>query len=333
MKKINIILNEKDYIEYVIRHGIGRKDKLSEVIKLLCSYYMHECNYSSDQTYDEVIEFFKKNYNRPPNSKIIDMIETYVKRAENRPLIQINNIPIYKSEMDIIESLETQDMQQAALGYVFVVRYNMLKTNTEYTYINCDPIDLINSCNIRGSEDTKLLLFGKLINTGYFAKAKSMNNMNTSVLFMETNTDQEPILKLTEFTDIGKQYRKYKGENYVKCEECGELFLFKGNQKYKICSKCKKKNSLIDKMYTCIECGKTFKRYGDRGKIPIKCPECAKYKKVEAKICVCEDCGKEFESHSRGEKSTRCPECKKKYRREYMRQLMKEKRKSKNVSS
>ena len=100
-----------------------------------------------------------------------------------------------------------------------------------------------------------------------------MRNDNTSirVTFIDTESPEE--LFVSDFRELGYEYLKYKGENFIRCAECG--ILTRGN-----------KNGT--------------KRY---------CKDCAAYTPQETKTVVCVDCGNQFIVKSLNRKTCRCNGC------------------------
>ena len=76
-------------------------------------------------------------------------------------------------------------------------------------------------------------------------------------------------------------FKDYKGDNFIRCADCG--ILTRGN-----------KNGT--------------KRY---------CKDCSGYTPQEMKTVVCVDCGEEFQVSAMANRTSRCQECYKEYRKKY----------------
>lgn len=337
--RINMILNEKEYVEKIIRKGKTREDNLMEVLKLMGMYYAQECNYSKKQIKEEFKEFYRKTYNKEPDHDMLKIFERYIKRADQRDLLQVDYIPIYPDEMETIKSLDNKITQRFLLTMICLARYHNYLKGTDFNYTNTDVYELAKLAQVPGNKDNKIEHFKILYKSGLVFLA---NSGNVRVDCMTSDETQEPVLKINRIKDIANQYKLYCGESYKPCEECGLLFRTIKDSKQPLCPKCRKAKSMEVRTFLCIDC-KTEFTSDCRGNLPKRCPICQNeyirqkkaeaYEPVEAKICVCEDCGKEFESHSRGKTSTKCPECYKIYRREYFRLAKQKERENKNVNS
>ena len=94
------------------------------------------------------------------------------------------------------------------------------------------------------------------------------------------NDDSDKVLFVYDFRALGYEYLQYKGDSFIRCQECGLLIRNnkRGTRKY--------------------------------------CKNCAGYIPQEYKMIICEDCGKEFEVDAKNNQSSRCSDCYAKHRRE-----------------
>lgn len=319
--KISMILNEKEYIERVINEGRKKSDNFFVVTKLLCIYYSQEYGYTKNKVNKKLIEFYEKENNKFPDYYTLDMFNKYSRKHTNqRKLLEVNFIPIYKSEMEIIQELDNKINQRLLFTMMCLARYNNYLRCADYNYTNNDRYKIAKLAAIPGSKDEKMDRFGELIDLGliYFSKKAC----NTRIDCMTDNFDQEIAIKITRIEDIANQYRLYCGEDYVYCEDCGLLFRNSSTKPAKKCPTCRKYDPAELRTFICADCGEEFLS-NCRGNIPVRCHTCRveykklKYKHVESKIIVCEDCGKEFSSEYRGNAPTKCQECREKYISEY----------------
>ena len=87
------------------------------------------------------------------------------------------------------------------------------------------------------------------------------------------NDDSEKVLFISDFRELGYEYLKYKGENFIRCRECGVLIRNNKAGTKKYCSKCSGYIPQEVKTVVCIDCGKEFKVPGNN-KRTIRCQEC-----------------------------------------------------------
>ena len=316
--KISMILNEKEYIERVINEGRKKSDNFFVVTKLLCIYYSQEYGYTKNKVNKKLIEFYEKENNKFPDYYTLDMFNKYSRKHTNqRKLLEVNFIPIYKSEMEIIQELDNKINQRLLFTMMCLARYNNYLRCADYNYTNNDRYKIAKLAAIPGSKDEKMDRFGELIDFGLVSYAK--RTLNTKVNCMTDNFDQEIAIKITRIEDIANQYRLYCGEDYVYCEDCGLLFRNSSTKPAKKCPACRKYDPVEPRKFLCVDCGEEFLSVC-RGNIPVRCDDCREcYEKnryvVESKIIMCEDCGKKFESNHRGNAPTKCPDCRVEYKK------------------
>ena len=109
--------------------------------------------------------------------------------------------------------------------------------------------------------------------------------MNCRVTFINDEDTEE--MFVSDFRELGYEYMAYKGDNFIRCRECG--ILTRGN-----------KNGT--------------RKY---------CKDCATYTPQETKTIVCEDCGIEFEVAGNNKRTTKCPCCYNEYRKNCIRDNVK----------
>ena len=96
------------------------------------------------------------------------------------------------------------------------------------------------------------------------------------VVFMDE--ESEKVIFVDDWRELGYYYRKYKGENIIKCEKCGKLARGNKNNTKKYCNCCA--GTIIEytpqfKHCRCMDCGKIFLiHYDERSR--KRCDECAK---------------------------------------------------------
>ena len=90
-----------------------------------------------------------------------------------------------------------------------------------------------------------------LENTGLISFSNKNDNLNMKVNFIDN--DNEVVLKIKDFRELGYEYQNYIGDgNFIRCSECGRLVRKKTNNQI-YCNNCAieinlKKQKIRDKM-------------------------------------------------------------------------------------
>jgi len=93
--------------------------------------------------------------------------------------------------------------------------------------------------NINTSIKRQSSVLGQLRDADMIRFSKQIDNLSVQVLFVDE--ESEPVLRVTDFRNLGYQYLKYHGEPYFECQNCSIVDkikdpIYNKNQKY--CTSC-----------------------------------------------------------------------------------------------
>lgn len=276
--------------EFVLKNGFTDNHIFNDA-RILALYYRDVLGYKPKKRAEELYEFFSKNipdFNEVLFYKLINKALNIAKNKKKK-LIDIDYIPIYKSEIEYIKNLSLEDnIKKVLLACLVKIKINkrISEILTEETYEgyflskNLSDNDILKISNVTKSKK-KLNIFYILESEGYITTYYSgSTRMN---IFYDIPVDEtEVALQIKDYNNIGYYYDYYIGKNIKFCEICGMPF------------RPKAKN------------GKYCKEH--QGYQPVN--------DIKTKIITCMDCGKEIEVDARNNTKTRCDECYKIYRRE-----------------
>ena len=280
-----IILNEKDCAEKCLQNGlIDNKPFLT--LSILAKYYYHECGYRKKKITTLLIDYLSKHYPRYDLNifKWQASIEKIAANAGKYQLYQIPGVMIMKSEIETITNLHNKVLERLMFTMLCLAKLSNEKNPNNNGWVNADSKDIFKYAHISCKVDEREVKIGKLWQMGLLDFSKRNDNLNCRVAFIDNDGDEE--LFVSDFRELGYEYQKYKGENFIRCAECG--ILTRGN-----------KNGT--------------KKY---------CKDCSTYTPQETKTMVCVDCGDEFEVGSMNNRSKRCSACQHKKQLEYQRNSM-----------
>jgi len=171
---------------------------------------------------------------------------------EDSILIQIESIPITKNEMNFIESLEYEELDKKIIFSLLVInklnneRLKLRGINTknnyfggsgEYSYKSL--MDTLNEKLTRTYREKGIHKTIKQFNDN--GLTRTTNKLSLELLFLnKINEDNETVLKVKDFDNIGLAYEYYYGSKKIKrCTECDKLIKISNNNHH-LCSECKK---------------------------------------------------------------------------------------------
>lgn len=277
-----IILNEKEYVEEFLKTN-EITDKPIFMANLLARYYYHCKGMRDEELTGAMIQFLDSRY---PDSKYfrdrwIDKLEDIIGKAHNYPLHEIDGVWITSSELEKIASISNKVLERLAFTLLCLAKFNLKRNPKSNGWVNNSYKEIFKLARITVSTDKRCELLGVLYRNGFFEMSDRLDILSLRITYIDD--ESQDTLFISDFRELGYEYLKYKGENFIRCEECG--LLVRGNKR-------------------------GTKKY---------CPNCVYTPPMEVKAKYCADCGDLFEINSKNNQSKRCPYCQMLHRRDCVR--------------
>lgn len=231
-----IVLNEHDWArEQIENKSLGSKPY--ETFCRVAKYYLDEglSKREARKHLDTFLTMCEPTASLPKWSETLDYA---IARATKRSAVDIEYITITKPEMDKIDALDGKQVRRLAFTLLCLAKYwDIVNTQAEH-WVNSKDSDIMRMANINTSIKRQSLMYHTLCELGMVRFSKKIDNTNVRVMFIE---DGEPILKITDFRNLGYQYLKYHGEPYYECQNCGITVKMRdkgSGRKQKYCCEC-----------------------------------------------------------------------------------------------
>ena len=233
-----VVLNEKKQAEYIIEKGeVGNKP--TSTLFLLAKYYRQKENLNKEQTFNKLNEFMEKNYKNYNSATWEDIIEDISKKANKYPLREIDYIEITKSEIDTIRNVCNIKYEKLLFTMLCYAKlYNKISDKNN-GWVNTDIKELfrVARVSVRYRND-KFLYLNDLETAGLISFSNKNDNLNLRITFIDDNN--EAVLKIDDFRELGYEYLNYIGDGkFIRCDCCKRL-VRKTNNKCLYCHQCKK---------------------------------------------------------------------------------------------
>lgn len=280
-----MILNECKYAEKCLEeNSVG--ENLFKTLPILARYFSHKMGYSAEKIEDELLTFAEKNYKGYYKKRLYinNFIEKISSGAKDTPLREIDGVWITKKELDVIRSIGDSSTERLLFSLLCYAKFNIAKNPKSNGWINDAASEIFTTARISPKSEDRAKMIRDLRELGYVEKFKKGTKINYRVTIVDRKGKGE--LFIDDFRELGYEYLKYCGQNFVRCAECGKLI--RGNKA-------------------------GTKRY---------CSSCVAYTPMMTKKVKCIDCGEEFEISSKNNKSKRCFLCQRIYKREKSKELM-----------
>ena len=275
---MGIILDEKKYAENLLENGL-EGGKVHNSLNILARYYYYIHGYRRKKISEMLEQFMLLNYDkyRYNTSWWDDVIDSTARKAGRKGLLSIEGIYITHKELEKISSIKNNVLERLAFTLLCLAKLGNAKSCKNNGWVNLGDKDIYKLARITCSVAERDYKLHDLLELGLIELPKRPPNMSVRVSFINDNSKNK--LFISDFRELGYEYLKYKGQNFVRCANCG--ILVRGN-KY------------------------NTKKY---------CSACSKYIKLNKKILICVDCGKEFITDNMANKKIRCDKCQETYRK------------------
>ena len=291
-----IILNEKKYAEKIFESGLFEGKPYYD-LQVMARYLYYVNGYRKKRIEKSLLNFLNDHYPPYRTNKLdwADTVESIATKAGKYPLSEIDAVYITQSELDSIANLESQRHQRVAFAMLCIAKYGNMKNVKNNGWVNTEPKEIFKTARVSATIVQQDYIIGDLGIVGLLEFPKQNGNLSSRVTFID---DASPVvLEVVEidFQELGYVYRKYCGENIIRCKNCGIYIKGSKDNKIKYCANCsgyKKKDSIIKK---CVDCGNEFE-IGARSR-RIRCLSCydAERRRIEREkkrkqrsVCVLE---------------------------------------------
>lgn len=246
---INITLNEKKLVKKILDTK-ELEGSIPHTAALLAKHYIHEEGLSPSQAYKNINEFLKTVCEDYRESKWYSCIDEIIHRAKKYPLIEIDSLPIYKSELEIIDSLENSRDQKVLFTALCLAKYYNALNPKNNNWVNTNYKDLFLLANTTGTRERRCQIIGRLFRSGCITMSKKVDSLNFSVDILAESGDIA--YEVTSFKNLGNKYLHLTGDpKVILCSCCGEPFRdqkrgqkgIKGRPRM-YCTSCKNTNLL-----------------------------------------------------------------------------------------
>lgn len=149
---MDLILNEKQYIEKMLELGDCSPKDLGANIALL-TRYMYQEKYTQKEIYNGIEEFASKVDSDFDINNWYSFIDKCIGKAKKRDLLSIDYIPITQKELDTIKEIKNPARERLAFTLLVIAKFNNLKSETNNNWINFfvnGPIDYLSQLLLMG---------------------------------------------------------------------------------------------------------------------------------------------------------------------------------------
>lgn len=267
-----IVLNEKAYVEECLQKKTIN-DKPFYTLSTLAKYYYHCFGYRKAKITELLTDFMEKYYPRYDCNKAMwnESIEKIAKNAGKYTLFEIDGVWITEAELETIANIHNKVLERLAFTLLCLAKLGNTKNPNNNGWVNNDAKEVFSLARISCSVANRYERLGELHSLSLLEFPRRIDNLSCRVTYI--NDDSEKKLFVSDFRELGYEYLKYKGENFIRCRECGILIRNNKSGTKKYCSECSGYQYQDTKTKACIDCGAKFEVPGNN-KRTVRCTEC-----------------------------------------------------------
>lgn len=233
-----IILNERKWAEDAVEnknlHGCTFMTS-----KLVARLYLN-LGQDKPSAVESVRKFIESCDTILSSVKVSDIAEAAVCAAYKHDFVEIDSIPVSATEMQTIRQIPFgRQAERLAFTLLCLAKYWNAYYNNDSSWVNNKDTEIMSIANIKTSSARQSKLYRNLNEAGLISFSKRVDCTNVKVNFCDKNDDS--VMEVTDFRNLGNQYLMYIGEPFFVCEECG--MVTKANnagvgRKQKYCKDC-----------------------------------------------------------------------------------------------
>ena len=281
---MKFVFDEKKEIEQLMNTSTVDTSRFSNIINSLARYNIFVRKLSESDNIERISQWMVAHCPKYNDRSYSPIVESYVKNAAKYPLKTIQNIKIYKSELDYIGNFADIKKEKVLFVLLCIAKYQKAFFGYQNGKYICTTPDVFKMARVNIPVTEREMMMHELY--GPIGCSYRVDGAERYVTFMEISDEGNEIaFKMDEFDylELAFKYLWWKNgmTGYKKCDSCGRLFRQKkeGNQVY--------------------------------------CKQCApKYEKIEYKTIKCDDCGDTVWVSSKDNETCRCGECREKHIKE-----------------
>lgn len=290
-----LILNEQKYAQEIYD---GKNNDIKSIIsriRYITRHLLHTEQKSDADNYTESVQWLKQHHDNFNESCYSNLISDAIKKAYKYPFYRIDHIAITQSELDTIASLDDPRAEKVLFVLLCMAKQQSVANGFTNGLVKYSLADLCKMARISVPADEREYILYNIIQKKHLDYPKKNNSQCLIVNFIDNESDAVLMLDEVCCTELAYEYLKWKNDNqgYDRCEFCGKVIKQYKSHPRRFCKECE---SVVGEV--------------DDG----------------TKVVKCIDCGKPVYVSPLNTKTCRCDECQDTYRKNYMRQLMQQKR-------
>lgn len=271
---MRLLLNEVKEAERIIdSDSLGIKP--IEALPLLARYCRQTLALTPKETRTTLTKWLEEQFVNNVEDDWGEFIDKLIASAKKYPLLQVDELVVTKAEIEKIQTLKKKTHQKLAFVLLVLAKYGNAKSPKNNNWVLTQQYKVFQSARVVG--DSRWRTLREIWEAGLIEFAQKVDNINVRVTFIDE--DSESVIRVTDLRELGYQYLRFIGEDFVECQECGVLVRKTVHNK-RYCKDCAGYQPIIKKKIQCVDCGEWFE-VDSSSRNRIRCEYCQSIKLKE----------------------------------------------------
>lgn len=230
---VNIITNERSCAERALK-DLTLGPKPVETLGRIARYYYNE-GYKKKEICSMLEDFMIKC---DPKVNIVrwqSIIDRQANLSDKYGLIDIPGVVITTSEISAIKYIDGKLLQKLMFTMLCLAKYGNAVHPHNNGWVNRKDNEVFSLANITATNKRQSLMINDLWSMGLIGYSRAVDNININVKIIDE--DSPGAMLITDFRNLGNQYLRYCGEQYIECQGCGAVVKRRSNS-HKYCKSC-----------------------------------------------------------------------------------------------
>ena len=229
---LGLILNETEIVNNILEGKEKLPSNSGKIIRIIIKNMILK-NKNNEEIENIVINILEhtygNNFNKAYWKKIIaSMIKDL--KSKNIKMIDIDNIKIYKEELETIKSLEDLKTEKIAFVLLVYAKINNIVNKFSDGKINIPITNILKESLLRCGNESKMLM-SNLYKLKYIKQSNTCDNTSLKINYLNEQGELAFIIDdLRDYQPITWYLEYRQGIKYKKCEKCGKRFEVKSNK-------------------------------------------------------------------------------------------------------
>lgn len=233
-----IILNERFWCENALNTlDIGGRQP-KDALPILARYYMSQ-GFEREDIEAKLKEFLIRIQPDVNLRFWQEPISGIARSAGKRRLLELDCIPVTKSEYDEIGTVDGVLQQRLLFTLVCLAKYGNAANPKNSGWVNRKTSEIFALANITITSKRQNLMINDLWGADMIAYSKIVDNINMQVKILDESSD-DVVVRVSDMRNLGNQFMALSSPSkYIACTSCG-VIIKKASNRQKYCSKCAK---------------------------------------------------------------------------------------------